>query len=221
MNSSLRLVDLGLRDYEPVLKLQTRLAEQRRLGAVSDTLILVEHNPVYTMGRSARENNILVPLSVFNKMGVKVIRTGRGGDVTYHGPGQLVAYPIVDLAGKKLGVLDYVQKLEEVVILTLSDFGIRANADSRNRGVWIGNDKIAALGVKISHHITMHGFALNVCVDLAYYRHIVPCGIKGRGVVSMNLLVNDVKMDMVKKRAALHFANVFQYASYEHAQEEC
>jgi len=149
--------------------------------------------------------------SALSRKGIRVIKTDRGGDVTYHGPGQLVGYPIMNIGGESRGVLWYVEKLEEVLIRTLNTFGLDPVTDRQNRGVWIGNDKIAAIGVRVTRQVTMHGFALNVSTDLSDYSGIIPCGIVGRGVTSLHRFVPDVRMEEVKKRVIQRFVKVFEY----------
>ena len=206
--SMLRVMDLGQRDYESTLKIQRDLVEQRKRSEIPDTLILVEHDRVYTMGRNAKDAHVTASPKDLENRGIK---TGRGGDVTYHGPGQLVGYPIMNIGGEGKGVLWYVGNLEEVICRTLQTFGLKATTDRENRGVWIGNDKIAAIGVRITRQVTMHGFALNVSVKLSDYGGIIPCGISGKGITSLHLLVSDVSMDEIKKRIIQRFMSVFNY----------
>ncbi|MBM4144116.1 MAG: lipoyl(octanoyl) transferase LipB [Lentisphaerae bacterium] len=201
----MEVVDLGRRAYGPALKLQEEYVACRRAGTIPDTLLLVEHDPVFTLGRSAREANLLWTAEELARRGIEVFRTGRGGDVTYHGPGQLVGYPIVDLAARRRGVLWYVQTLERVLVRVLGDFGIEGATDRRNRGVWVGRDKVAAIGVRVTHHITMHGFALNVRMDMANYAGIIPCGIRDKGVTSLHLLAPDVTMEEAKASVVKRF----------------
>ena len=161
--------------------------KQRRAGEIPDTLVLVEHEPVYTLGRSAKEEHLLLTEMEIKRQDIDVVRIGRGGDVTFHGPGQLVGYPILDLGVRARGLSWYVTQLEEVLIRTVADFGVTAGRDDRNRGVWIDNNKIAAIGLRISHGVTTHGIALNVGSEvLEYFRHINSCGVKeGVGDTSM------------------------------------
>jgi len=209
MKPSLDILDLGHQAYTPVLDIQRQMVEQRRNGEIPDTLILVEHDPVYTLGRSAKQEHVLASEQQLQQRGIEVVKTDRGGDVTYHGPGQLVGYPILDLAAREKGVLWYIQSLERLIMLVLADFGIESSTDRQNRGVWVGNNKIAAIGVRITRHITMHGFSLNVCVDLSHYDFIVPCGITGKGVTSLNLLVDNVSMKEVKEKTIARFQDIF------------
>ena len=152
---------------------------------------------------------MLLPREELTRRGIEVVRIGRGGDVTYHGPGQLVGYPIIHLGERGKGVLWYVQALEQILVRVMADFGVQADTDRQNRGVWVGDEKIAAIGVRVTRRITMHGFALNVRTDLANYAGIVPCGITDKGVTSLHLLVPDVSMDAVKDVTVQRFREVF------------
>lgn len=213
MHGLLEIADLsGPRAYDEVLAMQEDCVRRRKKGEIPDTLILVEHEPVYTLGRNADSAYIVGGEDELRRMGIAVARTTRGGEVTYHGPGQLVGYPILDLGEGSKGPVWYVERLEEVLIRTVGHFGIVGARDSRNRGVWVGNDKLAAIGVRISRHITMHGFALNVVTDLEHYRGIVPCGIAGAGVASMRSFVPDIRMEDVKAVLIREFCGVFGYA---------
>lgn len=208
MSRPFDVIDLGRRDYGPVLQMQKDLVAGRQRGVGRDTLILVEHEPVYTLGRNADASNVLLPAEELERRGIEVVQIGRGGDVTYHGPGQLVGYPIIALKALGQGVVWYVGRLEETILGTLRDFGIRGGTDGRHRGVWIGEKKIAALGVRVTRGVTMHGFALNVHMDLSHYEGIVPCGIGDKGVTSMHMLLSAVLMDDVKKRIIEHFGAI-------------
>lgn len=212
MERILQVRDLGLTRYGEALAVQEQLVQDRKANRVPDTLVLVEHEPVYTLGRSAEESHILSSERELQQAGVEVVPTNRGGDVTYHGPGQLVGYPIIDLAARKKGVLWYVNHLEAVLIRVLRGYGIEGSRNSANRGVWVGEDKIAAIGVRITRQVTMHGFALNVRTDLRYYEGIVPCGLSDKGVLSMHLLNPDVAFDDVKECVVRHFTEMFGYA---------
>ncbi len=219
----LEIIDLGRKKYKPVLELQNRFVEERKNANRPDTLVLVEHEPVYTLGRSASEGNILLAPDKLSSKGIDVVKIGRGGDVTYHGPGQIVGYPIIDLRERKLRVVDLVDGLENTITATLSHFGIESRLLRQHRGVWVGNEKIAAIGVRITRGISMHGFALNVVTDLNYYHDIVPCGITDKGVTSMANFVRDLKIDDVKKILVLNFKKEFGYGirdkrtrNYEH-----
>lgn len=175
----------GLLPYGEGLRLQYALHADRCAGRRGDTLLAVEHAPVFTLGRSASPAHLLWDAAILRARGVEVVETDRGGDITYHGPGQAVVYPVVDLAARGIGVRDYVFRLEEAVIGTLGAFGLEAGRDPRNRGVWIGNAKICAIGVRVARHTTLHGLALNINTDLSYFGGIVPCGLADADVTSM------------------------------------
>lgn len=209
----LTVSDLGQdAGYDDVLALQESLHAQRVAGRIPDTLLLLEHRPVYTLGRSASENNILYSEDALRQAGIERVVTSRGGDVTYHGPGQLVGYPIVHLGESGLKVLEYVTGLEEVLIRVAASFGIVAGRDPRNRGVWVGDNKLAALGIRVSHQVTMHGFALNVNTRLSDYGGIVACGLRNAGVTSLNsLLRRETDMRLVKTQVTAAFRSVFGY----------
>lgn len=191
MPGSLETRRPGVVDYAAGLELQAALVEERRAGTISDTLLLLQHPPVITLGVKTRQgpNHIVASEAELAREGVVVHETGRGGDVTYHGPGQLVGYPILDLRPNRCDVHRYVRDLEEVLIQALRDFGVTGTRVQGLSGVWVGEAgkerKIAAIGVRISRWITSHGFALNVATDLRHFRLIVPCGIADRGVTSI------------------------------------
>ena len=214
---NLSVIDLGAdRRYTEVFELQQRLLAERVAGTIPDTLLLLEHSPVYTLGTSASDGHVLFDEAQLAGRGIDLVKTTRGGDVTYHGPGQLVGYPIVHLGRIGLKVLDYLTALEEVLIRTVAAYGIEAGRDERNRGVWVGNSKLAAIGIRVSRQVTMHGFALNVNTRLSDYSGIVACGLSGVGVVSMGQLSGSpVEMDDVKKGVTANFADVFGYAVCE------
>jgi lipoyl(octanoyl) transferase len=213
MNRSLDVLDAGRMPYGPALDLQERLVARRKAREIPDTLVLVEHDPVFTLGRNATEANVLLSPDELRARGIEVVRTSRGGQVTYHGPGQLVGYPIVHLGDLGQGVLAYVSALERTLIRVLADYGVAAVGDSANRGVWVGRDKIAALGIRVTGQVTMHGFALNVAVDPASYGGIVPCGIRDRGVTSLHLLAPGAAMADVKARTVARFAETLGFTS--------
>jgi lipoyl(octanoyl) transferase len=181
-------------DYQAAWNLQRRMVAERVAGAIPDTLLLLEHAPVYTAGPRAPMEHVL------GELVAPLIQTDRGGQVTYHGPGQLVGYPIVDLASKGLGPKAYVRGLEAALIEALAEFAVAAHAEHGLTGVWADGGKIAAIGVKISHGVSLHGFALNVTTDLAAYAPIVPCGLFDRPVTSMaEVLSEDTGMDSVRE----------------------
>lgn len=208
----LKVLDLGRMPFEAAFVRQESLADARRRDATGDTLLLVEHDPVYTLGRNADPANVLFADDALAARGISLVRTTRGGQVTYHGPGQLVGYPILRLSsGKGRGVLWYVSQLETMLIAVLARFGIEGRTDPVNRGVWIGQEKVAALGVRVAGGVTMHGFSLNVNVDLEDYAGIVPCGIPDRGVTSLHLHVPGATLETVKPVVTDAFKEVFGY----------
>ena len=201
------ILNLGIKPYKEVWDLQKELVEKRRNGQINDTLILVEHEPVYTLGKNADENHILQ----HSPQDVKTYHIERGGDVTFHGPGQLVGYPILDLHNYKKSISWYMRSLEQLIIDTLAEYGITAERKVGLTGVWVGDEKIAALGVRVTRWVTMHGFALNVTPDLIYYSSIIPCGIFEYGVTSMaKLVTNEITVNSVKRVLTKMFMNQFQ-----------
>jgi len=203
---------LGRVPYAEALQLQRALVDERRAGQIPDTLLLVEHPHVLTLGvrGDGGRSHILATADTLTSRGVEIHETGRGGDVTYHGPGQLVGYPIIDLRPDRCDVHRYVRDLEEVLIRTASDYGVVAQRVKGLTGVWVGQEKLAAIGVRIGRWITSHGFALNVTTDLEYFALIVPCGIADRGVTSLErLLGRTVELEDVEDHLIGHFCNVF------------
>ena len=209
---------LGRVSYARGLEIQESLVAERQAGRANDLLLLLEHDPVFTLGRNARRENMLFPAAALRERGFDVFETGRGGDVTYHGPGQVVGYPVIDLSPDRRDVHRYVRDLEEVMIRACADHGVEAGRAPGLTGTWVGRDKIGAIGVRIARWVTSHGFALNVATDLAAFDLIVPCGIRGRGVTSLErLLGRQVSIDEVVDRLARHFADVFGRAITEAA----
>ena len=207
---------LGVIDYEDGLRLQNHLAKARGEGKVEDVLLLLQHPPVITMGRSGKIQNLLASETSLREKGIGVVHTDRGGDFTYHGPGQLVMYPILDLRPLGLSVTDYVWNLEEVVIRVLARFGISAGRVEKLRGVWAGTEKIASLGVHLSRWISTHGVALNVNTDLTPFRLINPCGITDCQVTSMARIVGrSLPMEEVESLTLAAFAEVFEFSLSE------
>jgi lipoyl(octanoyl) transferase len=222
------LLQFGRVSYAEGLRIQAELIASRKAGAIADTLVLLEHPPVLTMGRNSHQENILASEEFLRSKGVEVHETNRGGDVTYHGPGQLVGYPIVDLRGdlpgKKgphLGPVDFVRMLEEVLIRTCRNFGVQAQRIKGRTGVWtIGGGsvlegKLAAIGVHVSQGVTSHGFALNVTTDLRDFQWIVPCGITDRAATSLELEVEDPPllqptMENARNMVSRNFGTVFE-----------
>ena len=181
------LRDLGRMRYADAFALQQQYVERRKRGEISDQLLIVEHPHVVTMGRTAHDENLLCAPELLDRAGIEFHRTDRGGDITYHGPGQIVGYPIVDLREWKRDVMAYVRALEQVLIDALAEFGITAGREPGATGVWTEQGKIAAIGVHISRWVTSHGFALNMHTDLSYFQYIVPCGLT-KPVTSMQAL---------------------------------
>ncbi|HHX63847.1 MAG TPA: lipoyl(octanoyl) transferase LipB [Chloroflexi bacterium] len=204
------LVEMGIEPYGPVHALQHNLVAWRRQGVVQDTLLLLEHTPVITLGRRGDPEHILASPEYLQREGIEVHRIERGGDVTYHGPGQIVGYPILRLADYGLGVSDYMHRLEEVIIRTLADWRLDARRREEYIGVWVGTNKIAALGVRIRHGISFHGFALNVAPNMNHWACIVPCGITDGGVTAIAHELPDApSLPDVRRRLAHHLAGLF------------
>lgn len=208
----LQYFDLGRIPYQEAWQLQESLRKQRMQGQIPDTLLFLEHPPVITLGRRASEGDILLDSEGLSHRGVEVVRIDRGGEVTYHGPGQLVGYLIFHLAVTRGSIKLFVHLLEETLIKALSHWGIEANRHPLHRGVWVGSDKIAALGLSISRQVTTHGFALNVCTDLSAFRWIIPCGIRNAGVCSMEKILNrSVSLEEVKPIVLRELAETFGF----------
>ena len=206
MGLSHNILDLGLSDYNDTWKLQKKLQSKRILGEIEDHLLLVEHPPVFTLGKNASKQHI-----INNSENVSIIQTDRGGNITFHGPGQLVCYPILDLNHYKRSITWYMRELEQLIIDVLGEYDIKASRKKGLTGTWVKDKKIAALGVRISRWVTMHGFSLNISPDLNFYKNIIPCGIKEYGVTSMaKIMGNEVpSMDEVKAKMTKHFTKNF------------
>lgn len=207
---------LGIRPYGPMWDVQRDLARARRDGAVGDTLLLLEHPHTITLGRRGQHEHILVDAAARTALGIEVHETDRGGDVTYHGPGQLVGYPILKLDRWRRDIRQYMRNLEEVLIRAISTFGVRGRRIEGLTGVWVGDEKIAAIGVRVAYWVTTHGFALNVNPDLGFFERIVPCGIADRGVTSLaRLLGHAPRMPLVEDAVIDSFACVFDLEMHE------
>ena len=206
MGLSHNILDLGLSDYNDTWKLQKKLQSKRILGEIEDHLLLVEHPPVFTLGKNASKQHI-----INNLEDVSIIQTDRGGNITFHGPGQLVCYPILDLNHYKRSITWYMRELEQLIIEVLLEYDIKASRKKGLTGTWVKDKKIAALGVRISRWVTMHGFSLNINPDLNFYKNIIPCGIKEYGVTSMaKLMGNEVpSMNEIKAKITKHFTKNF------------
>ena len=196
-------------DYLPAWELQKSLREEVARGSIPDLILLLEHPHVYTLGRRGKTTDVLASPQSLRRLGAEVHEVDRGGEVTYHGPGQLVGYPIIDLR-RWGGPLKYVRALEACLMATLADLGVSAHSDGRPTGVWAGDAKIAAIGVKVSRGVTTHGFALNVNPDLSYFDHIVPCGMPDARVSSMtSVLSEDVQVEDVIPVLVRQFGETF------------
>jgi lipoyl(octanoyl) transferase len=202
---------LGRVPYAAALELQRERIAQRKAGEIPDTLLLLEHPHVYTLGRNARQENLLFSRERLSALGAEVFETDRGGDVTYHGPGQLVGYPILDLTQHRRDLAWYMRSLEEVFIRVAADFGVNAGRLVKCPGVWVGDAKLVAMGVHVSRWVTSHGFAFNVSTDLSYFDHIVPCGIRDKQVTSLEkLLGRRVEAASVTDSVIKHFGQAFE-----------
>ena len=206
----MRWINLGLCPYAQALELQHELVADHKNGSGVDTLLLLEHPPVLTLGRRANESNILASSELLAREGIEVFKVERGGDVTYHGPGQLVGYPILDLRHFKQDVGWYVASVAEVLTRTLLDFGLRGAYRQDLPGVWVGDEKIVAIGARIEKWVTSHGFACNVNPNMQHWQLIIPCGISDKGVTSLaHLLGREISVDEVVPRVVQHFGDVF------------
>lgn len=203
------MVDLGSLDYLEALALQRRVHSRVANGDIPNVLLLLQHPPVYTIGRRTDRADVLASDVKLSELGVNVCRTDRGGAATYHGPGQLICYPILRLREIGMGPLSYVRALERAIASMLAELGIVAASDSRPTGVWVGDAKIAAIGVRVSRGTTMHGVALNVCTDLSYFEHIVPCGMPGAKATSIRARGAALDVPSAIDLLAPHFARVF------------
>lgn len=201
---------LGRVAYAEAWELQRRAVAARIAGEIPDLLILVEHPHVYTLGRSGHAEHVLLDEATLARIGAELFWVDRGGDVTYHGPGQLVGYPIVHLERFGKDVHAHLRRIEEVLIRVLAEVGLEGRRDPAYTGVWVGNEKIAAIGVRVSHWVTSHGFALNVDPDLSYFAHIIPCGIRHKGVTSLaQSLGRPVSRAEAEALVRRHFEEVF------------
>ncbi len=220
MIDQLTIKDLGLIDFQDTWDYQLKWLEKgleniKNNQAIQQELLLLEHHPVYTLGKSADEQNLLINDVFLKNIGAKSYKIDRGGDITYHGPGQLVVYPLLDLQVYKMGVKDYVFALEQTIINVLKNYGIESDRVEGKTGIWldIGNPnerKIAAIGIKCSRYLTMHGLAFNINTDLSYFNHIVPCGIADKGVTSLSKELNQkIDMELLKNNFTKEFNQQF------------
>lgn len=220
MNPLVYHIDAGTLPYSAAWRMQERIqqgiiAEKRikehRKGSPAGWLIFVEHPHVYTIGKSGKAENLLFSDEIMKKRGIELVKTDRGGDITYHGPGQLVGYPVLDLDCFGIGVATYIERLEEVIIRVAARHDIKAARVPARTGVWVGNNKLCALGIKCSRYVTMHGFALNIHTDLDFFHGIVPCGISDGGVTSFEKLLKKApSKDQIAGEIVTEFENLFQ-----------
>tara|TARA_B100000925_G_scaffold26201_1_gene17626 strand:- start:1232 stop:1867 length:636 start_codon:yes stop_codon:yes gene_type:complete len=207
----IKIIDLGFLDYKNSWNYQKELQKKVLIGDCSDSIIFVEHDSVYTFGKNSDKSNLLV--SKDSK--IKIYETERGGEITYHGPGQIVCYPILNLKNFKQSVTWYMRALEEVIIETLKLFNIKATRKDGLTGVWVKDEKIGAQGVRMTKWVTMHGFALNVNTDLRFFNDIIPCGIKDFGVTSIEKIIGkEQDLSLVKEHILISFAKVFNIKGY-------
>lgn len=200
---------LGTVPYAQAWELQESLRDRRIAGEIPDRLILLEHPPVITLGKRECDDDIVSPADVVRSAGIEVVKTNRGGRATYHGPGQIVGYFICSLDSMGIGIREFVRSVEEICMRALGDFGVAARRDPDHPGLWVGRNKIVAIGMNVSHGVTQHGFAMNVSCDLNAYRHIIACGICDRGVTSMDRELGSVPpMDYVIERVLSHTGEV-------------
>lgn len=206
--------DLGFIDYKIAWDLQKEIFNLRLNNEVNDTLFLLEHPHTYTLGKVAEKENLLSSNDQLEELGINVYEIDRGGDITYHGPGQVVGYPIINLKEWKQDTHEYLRGLEEIIMLTCNDYGIKTERNPKYTGVWIGSRKIAAIGIKVSRWITMHGFAFNVNTDLEYFGGIIPCGIRDKEVTSLKKeLGKEIDLIDVKEKLLHNFQKYFGYNS--------
>ena len=204
--------DLGHIDYQKAWNLQHEIFNKRLSNEVSDTLLLLEHSNTYTLGKSSNKANLLFSDVELQQKNIAIYNIDRGGDITYHGPGQIVGYPIIDLSFWHKDTHKYLRALEEVIIKTLLEFGVKAERNEKHTGVWVGNNKICAIGIKVSRWITMHGFALNINTDMDLFNGIIPCGIMDKGVTSLSIELNkNIDLNLVKTKIVNNFCEIFNY----------
>lgn len=208
----IELLDLGLTPYQQAWELQKEILEKRINDEIADTLILVEHHPVFTLGKNRDWNNLLFPMETLKNKGFSFFKIERGGDITYHGPGQLVGYPIFKIKNSLAGVKDFVRRIEEAIILALKDYGIEAYRHSQYTGVFTDKGKIASIGIALKRWVSFHGFALNVNNDLTPFSYIIPCGISNIPMTSMSaVLATQIDMENLKKTVYEKFVKVFRF----------
>jgi len=207
--------DLGKIDYQSAWDLQKEIFDLRLHNKTEDTFFLLEHPHTYTLGKVAEKENLISTKEQLKELGISVYEIDRGGDITYHGPGQIVGYPIIKLSDWKEDTHEYLRALEEVIIKTCDEYGLTTNRNPKYTGVWLGERKIAAIGIKVSRWITMHGFAFNVNTHLSYFGGIIPCGIRDKDVTSLQReLGKEIEIDQVKEKLVKNFQKVFGYAEF-------
>lgn len=207
----IEIIKPGLVEYTAAYEMQKKVLEQIKAGTQShDALMLLEHPAVFTIGSGGSRDNILVSDEILEREGIAVHKTNRGGDITYHGPGQIVGYPILDLRRHKKDIHWYIRHLEEVLIRVIAEYGIEAGRINEFTGVWVGNEKIAAIGIGVSHWITFHGFAFNINPKMEHFGYIIPCGIVGKGVTSLSrLLGREIDFAEVEEKIVRQFTAIF------------
>jgi len=205
------IIDVGLMDYQKAWELQHQLWERRVKEELPDMLLILEHPHVITLGRRGNRSHLVASSEVLEEMKIPLFHVERGGDVTYHGPGQIVVYPILDLKKYGYRLIRYIDQLEEVVLCVLKDFGIKGKRDPLNRGVWVDGEKIASVGVAIKRWVSFHGFSLNYETNLKYFELINPCGLEGKKMTSMGKILGErISRDELTQRLSIHFKEIFQ-----------
>ena len=211
-NRKLNFCDLDFIDYKEAWDLQKEVLTLRSDGKVNDVLFLLEHPHTYTLGKVADKSNLISSKEYLEKNKISVYDIDRGGDITYHGPGQIVGYPIIDLKSWVMDTHKYLRALEEVIIQTCAEYGVKGTRNPKYTGVWIEDRKIAAIGIKVSRWITMHGFAFNINTDLDLFNGIIPCGISDKEVTSLSKEINkDISISEVKEKLVNNFKSIFEY----------
>lgn len=212
MHRTLLILKLGTEPYKKIWDLQHQIHRMRVNSQINDVLILLQHNHVYTLGKVAKKNHLLLDEKLLIEQGIDLFEIDRGGDITYHGPGQIVGYPIIKLNELYEDVHRYLRELEEVIIRVLNEYNVRAYRIPEYTGVWVNDEKISAIGIKISRWVTMHGFAFNINTDLEFFDKIIPCGIFDKGITSLKkVLGKNVDLDEVENFLIKHFVDVFKY----------
>jgi lipoyl(octanoyl) transferase len=218
---SLKYCDLGFIDYKESWDLQQEIHSKKVSGEIEDYLLLLEHPNTYTLGKTAHKENLIGSDEYLNQNQISVYEIDRGGDITYHGPGQIVGYPIIDLNNWFKDTHKYLRALEEVIIKTCSEYGLNCERNPKHTGVWIGDRKIAAIGIKVSRWITTHGFAFNVNTDLNLFNGIIPCGIQDKSVTSLREeLDKEIDIQKIKEKLLKNFYDVFNYSKVITLQRE-